>query len=112
VKGKSGHMVYRFFMVRLGGQGSGSVALTLCATAHPRHTRSTNVFGTSISEATLRPNPRQGSSGISAPVVFNKVGVMGKYEKWQDSNFVNDFIDPETGKRKDKKVSLEQFRAV
>ena len=34
----------------------GSVALSLCTTAHPRDT--TNVFGASISEATMRLNPR------------------------------------------------------
>jgi hypothetical protein len=32
--------------------------LSLRATAHPLHTRSNNIFGTSISEATMRPNPR------------------------------------------------------
>ena len=36
----------------------GSVTLSLCATVHPLHTRFTNTFGTSISETTMRPNPR------------------------------------------------------
>jgi hypothetical protein len=35
----------------------GSVALSLCTTAHPFHTRIANIFGASISEATMRPNP-------------------------------------------------------
>jgi hypothetical protein len=30
----------------------------ICTTAHPLHTRFANIFGTSISEATMRPNPR------------------------------------------------------
>jgi hypothetical protein len=37
---------------------SGSVALSLRTTAHPLHTRFTDIFGTSVSEATMRPNPR------------------------------------------------------
>jgi hypothetical protein len=36
-----------------------SVALSLCTTAHPLHTRIANIFGTSISETTMRPNPRR-----------------------------------------------------
>jgi hypothetical protein len=37
---------------------SGLVALSLCrTTAHPLHTRFANIFGTSVSEATMRPNP-------------------------------------------------------
>jgi hypothetical protein len=42
-----------------GGPGtSSSVALSLCTTAHLLPTRFTNIFGASISEATMRPNPR------------------------------------------------------
>jgi hypothetical protein len=37
---------------------SGSVALSLRATAHPLYSRFTNTFGASFSEATMRPNPR------------------------------------------------------
>ena len=37
-------------------QVGGSVALSLCTTAHPLHTRFTKIIGTSISEATMRPN--------------------------------------------------------
>lgn len=37
-------------------------------------------------------------------VNFRMLGVMGKYEKWKDSYFVNDIIDPATGRRKDKKT--------
>jgi hypothetical protein len=37
---------------------SGSVAMSLCAAAHPLHTRFSNVLGASISEATTRPNPK------------------------------------------------------
>ena len=33
------------------------VALSLCTTAHPPDTRFTKIIGTSISEATMRPNP-------------------------------------------------------
>jgi hypothetical protein len=42
------------------------LGLLLCTNAHPLHTRSTNIFGTSISEATMRPDPRRGSTR-SAP---------------------------------------------
>jgi hypothetical protein len=31
---------------------------SLCTTNHSIHTRFTNIFGTSISETTMRPNPR------------------------------------------------------
>jgi hypothetical protein len=37
----------------------GSVALSRCTTAHPLHTGFANIFDASVSEATLRPNPRQ-----------------------------------------------------
>ena len=30
----------------------------LCTTVHPLRTRVFNIFGTSLSEATMRPNPR------------------------------------------------------
>jgi hypothetical protein len=36
----------------------GSVALFLCTTAHPLHTRSTEIFGPSASGATAGPDPR------------------------------------------------------
>jgi hypothetical protein len=36
----------------------GSVALLLCTTVHLLHTGFANIFGTSVSEATMRPNPR------------------------------------------------------
>ena len=36
----------------------GSVALSLCTTAHPLHTRFANIFGASVPETTMRPNPR------------------------------------------------------
>jgi hypothetical protein len=36
----------------------GSVALSLCTTAYPIHTRFANIFGASISETTMRPSPR------------------------------------------------------
>jgi hypothetical protein len=32
--------------------------LSHCTTAYPLHTRSTNLIGTSTSEATMRPDPR------------------------------------------------------
>ena len=32
--------------------------MSLCTTAHPLHTRYTKIFGTSVSETTMRPNPR------------------------------------------------------
>jgi hypothetical protein len=40
--------------------GLGSVALSLCTTAHPLYTGFANIFGASISETTMRPNPRWG----------------------------------------------------
>jgi hypothetical protein len=36
----------------------GSVASSLCTTAHPLYTRFAYIFGASISEATMRPDPR------------------------------------------------------
>jgi hypothetical protein len=36
----------------------GSVALLRCTTTHPLHTRFTTIIGASISEPTMRPNPR------------------------------------------------------
>jgi hypothetical protein len=33
------------------------VALSLCGTAHPFHARFTNIFGASMSETTMRPDP-------------------------------------------------------
>ena len=37
--------------------GLGSVALSLCTTAHPLYTRFTNTFGASIYEMMMRPSP-------------------------------------------------------
>jgi hypothetical protein len=34
------------------------VALSLCTTAHPLYTICTNIFGASIPQPTIRPNPR------------------------------------------------------
>jgi hypothetical protein len=39
------------------GPRQGSVAFSLCTTAHPLHTRFTNTFGASVSETIMRPNP-------------------------------------------------------
>ena len=36
----------------------GSVALSLCTTVHSLHTKFAKIFGTCISEATMRRNPR------------------------------------------------------
>ena len=36
----------------------GSAAWSLCTTAHLLYTRFATIFGASISEATMRPNPR------------------------------------------------------
>jgi hypothetical protein len=36
----------------------GSVALSLCTTTHPLYTRFTKRFGASVSETTMRPNPK------------------------------------------------------
>ena len=36
----------------------GLAALSLCTAAHPLHTRIAIIFGASISEAKMRPNPR------------------------------------------------------
>ena len=41
----------------LAGLDPGSVASLLCATAHPLYPILTNIFGTSVSEKTMRPNP-------------------------------------------------------
>ena len=38
------------------------IALSLCTTAHPLYTRFTIMFGTPMSEPTMRPNPRSGHS--------------------------------------------------
>jgi hypothetical protein len=35
-----------------------SVALSLCTAANPLHTRFANIFGISISDTTMRPDPR------------------------------------------------------
>jgi hypothetical protein len=40
--------------------GEGSAALSLCTTAHPLHTRFTNIFDASVSEATMRLSPSAG----------------------------------------------------
>ena len=43
------------------GSASGSmVALSPCTAAHPLYTGIANIFGVSISEATMQPNPRSG----------------------------------------------------
>jgi hypothetical protein len=42
----------------------GSVALSLCTSAHPLHTRFTKIIGASISEPTMRPNPRSTSGSM------------------------------------------------
>ena len=53
-------MVERADAIFYGGAGrEGSAALSLCTTARPLHTRFTNIFVASISEATMRPNPRR-----------------------------------------------------
>ena len=44
----------------------GSVALSLCTSAHPLYTRFANIFGASISEPTMRPNPRHEGGGKAA----------------------------------------------
>jgi hypothetical protein len=44
----------------------GSVALSRCTAARPVHTRFANILGASISEATMRPNPRSRSTRRSA----------------------------------------------
>ena len=36
----------------------GSLALSFCTTAHPHHTKFTNIFGACISEAIMSSNPR------------------------------------------------------
>jgi ribosomal protein L31 len=38
-------------------RAQGSVALSLCAAAHPLYTGFTKSIGTSVSEATMRSNP-------------------------------------------------------
>ena len=41
--------------------------MSRCTTTHPLYTRSTNIFGTSIPEAIMRPNPRAGFAAGRAP---------------------------------------------
>ena len=45
----------------------GSVELPLCTTAQPPHTRFTNIFGASLSEAAMRPDPRSESGLYHVP---------------------------------------------
>ena len=45
--------------------------MSLCTTVYPLHTRSTNMVGTSFSEAAMRPNPRR----VALAVVVNIVPV-------------------------------------
>jgi hypothetical protein len=44
-----------------------SFTVSLCATAHPLHTRTAKVFGASFSEATMRPNPRPAPRRTGGP---------------------------------------------
>ena len=46
---------------------SGPVALSLCTTAHPRYPTVTNLFSTSISETTMRPNPTASAAPSLSP---------------------------------------------
>jgi hypothetical protein len=49
---------------------SGSVGLSLCTTSHPMHASSTHMFGASVSEPTMRPNPRKDlEDKRSAPII-------------------------------------------
>ena len=54
------------------GHGEGSVALSLCTTAHPLHTRFAKTIGTAIAKVTMRPNPRHGDQTLA-----NMVGEAG-----------------------------------
>ena len=49
------------------GHAQGSVALSLCTTAHSLHTRFAKVCGASIPEATMRPNPRHAPGAPEPP---------------------------------------------
>ena len=49
-----------------GRSGCVSAALSLCAATHPLHTKFTNILGASISETTMRPNPRSGCASAAA----------------------------------------------
>jgi hypothetical protein len=51
-----------FAKPRAGRLGLGSLASSICTTAHPLHTRFTNIFGVSLSEATMWPNPMLGAA--------------------------------------------------
>jgi hypothetical protein len=59
------------------GCGQDSVALSLCTTAHPLHTRFTKRICTSISEATMRPNPRRGADAKIATAVCQAIARCG-----------------------------------
>ena len=39
--------------------------MSLCTTAHPLHTRFTNISGASVSETTVRPNPRSETVAVA-----------------------------------------------
>jgi hypothetical protein len=62
------------------GQGGGeveqgSVALPLCATAHPLHTGFTKIIGASISDTTMRLNPKVEALGICLCERMSKAGL-------------------------------------
>jgi hypothetical protein len=63
----------------------GSVALSLCTSAHPIYTRFANIFGASISEPTMRPNPRHEGGGKAAKdpglllVRTQQLAIVGSY---------------------------------
>ena len=68
----------------------GSVALSLCTTTHPLYTRSTNIFGTSISIATMRPDPRSHSQGLAATQKScgARCGRLTRLRAWHDEPWV------------------------
>ena len=64
----------------------GSVALSLCTTADPRNARSTNIFGTAISEPTMRPNPtylKAGKPFVPAPPPLSDVWRSDDGASWE-----------------------------
>jgi hypothetical protein len=56
--GAASPTTFKLIVWGTGAEVQGSVTLSLCTNVHPLQTIFTNIFGTSISETTMRPNPK------------------------------------------------------
>jgi hypothetical protein len=83
-----------------GGGGKvdyGSVALSLCPTPHPLHAIIANIFGSFISEATMRPNPkvdlldRGGFAAADCAMMVHPAPTDGPH---RGSSFPSDVVSP------------------